>query len=273
MSTLNFKQKKYSLTNSKAIWAGVHEWRRMILFVVLFISMLVTVAMSPQRSAVAASTCQTQHLVQRGETLAKIAQRYNVKWTDIATANNLSNPNRIVAGTYLCIPIKNPPTTPPPATCQTTHIVQRGETLYRIGLRYGVSQTIIAQVNNLTNPNRIYAGQRLCIPSNNQPPPTTPPPAGTVPTIKIVSVVANRTVTISATNFPANRQFDVLMGAYGTKGINGTWVSSINSGSSGTFTASFSIPSTYHNANKIAIRLQSSSGHNSYNWFYNNTTR
>lgn len=234
--------------------------------------MLVLVAL-PTRLAVAATTCQAQYLVQPGDTLAKIGQRYNVSWTAVAQANNLSNPNRIYAGTTLCIPASNPPTTPPPAACQTSHTVQRGESLSAIGLRYNVLWTSIAQANNLSNPNRIYVGQKLCIPSSsNQPPPTTPPPAGTVPTIKIVSVTANQAVTISTANFPPNQKFDVLMGAYGTKGINGTRVTSIDSGAGGTFSATFSIPAAWHGADRIAIRLQSASGYYSFNWFHNNTT-
>ncbi len=46
----------------------------------------------------------------------------------------------------------------------TIHIVQPGETLYRISLRYGVSMDIIAQANNISNRERILVGQRLNIP-------------------------------------------------------------------------------------------------------------
>jgi LysM repeat protein len=44
------------------------------------------------------------------------------------------------------------------------HIVQRGETLSQIARRYGVSTTALAQANGISNPNFIYAGQRLAIP-------------------------------------------------------------------------------------------------------------
>lgn len=245
-----------------------------LFLVILFFGLTAGVMLLPNRAAAAATTCQAQYLVQPGDTLAKVGQRYNIKWSAIAQANSLTNPDRIYAGQTLCIPAANPPTNPPPATCQTNHIVQRGESLSGIGLRYGVSWTSIAQTNSLSNPNRIYVGQKLCIPSgSSQPPPTTPPPASTIPTIKIVSVVSNQSVTITTANFPANRQFDVLMGAYGTKGVNGTWVTSINSGAGGTFSATFSIPAAWHNADRIAIRLQSPSGYYSFNWFHNSTTQ
>lgn len=46
----------------------------------------------------------------------------------------------------------------------TTHTVQRGETLFRIAQRYGVSMDAIIQANGLTNPSRILVGQQLVIP-------------------------------------------------------------------------------------------------------------
>ncbi len=54
---------------------------------------------------------------------------------------------------------------PAAAQEQTTHTIQRGETLYRIALRYGVSMDAIAQANGLTNMSRILAGQQLIIPN------------------------------------------------------------------------------------------------------------
>jgi LysM repeat protein len=45
------------------------------------------------------------------------------------------------------------------------HIVQSGETLYSITRSYGVDMWAIARANGITNPNHIYAGQRLVIPT------------------------------------------------------------------------------------------------------------
>jgi LysM repeat protein len=51
-----------------------------------------------------------------------------------------------------------------PGPVYRAHIVQRGETLSRIALRYAVSWRTIASLNGLSNPNLIYVGQRLLIP-------------------------------------------------------------------------------------------------------------
>lgn len=45
------------------------------------------------------------------------------------------------------------------------HTVRYGETLFSIGRYYGVNPYHIAEVNGLPNPNCIYAGQKLLIPS------------------------------------------------------------------------------------------------------------
>lgn len=53
----------------------------------------------------------------------------------------------------------------PPAYGPAYHRVSRGETLFSIGRRYGVNPYAIARANHLPNPNRIYAGQVLRIPT------------------------------------------------------------------------------------------------------------
>jgi LysM repeat protein len=46
----------------------------------------------------------------------------------------------------------------------TVHVVQAGEKLYRISIRYGVSVASIAAAKNITNTNLIFVGQQLTIP-------------------------------------------------------------------------------------------------------------
>ncbi len=103
--------------------------------------------------------------------------------------------------------------------------------------------------------------------------PITQPGSG-IPTFTIQSVARDDSVTILTRNFPANDTFEVLMGKMGTRGVNGIRVDTINSGSGGSFTATFDIPAELHGLRQIAIRLQSTtgSGYFSFNWFYNNTT-
>jgi lysozyme len=57
-------------------------------------------------------------------------------------------------------------------SCAQYHIVNRGETLASIGRMYGTTWSYLASLNGITNPNRIYAGQYLCV-SYAAPQPTT----------------------------------------------------------------------------------------------------
>jgi LysM repeat protein len=68
----------------------------------------------------------------------------------------------------------------------TTHVVQPGENLFRIALRYGTTWPVLAAYNGIANPNLIFVGQVLKIPAGGttaptpQPQPTAQPqPTGT----------------------------------------------------------------------------------------------
>jgi LysM repeat protein len=100
----------------------------------------------------------TLHVVQPGETLSQIAARYGVSVPDLARANELSNPDRILVGAVLRIPASL-------LVSERVHRVRPGETLTSIAQRYGVSVESIRQANRLPDPDRILVGQMLVIPS------------------------------------------------------------------------------------------------------------
>lgn len=50
------------------------------------------------------------------------------------------------------------------------YTVQRGDTLSQIAVRYGTTVHAIASANNIANPNLIYAGSALWIPTGSVPP-------------------------------------------------------------------------------------------------------
>ena len=91
-----------------------------------------------------------------------------------------------------------------------------------------------------------------------------------IPTISIIAVVKDSTVTIKTNNYPPNQVFTVRMGAFGTKGIGGTIVGTTDSGKGGVFEATYNIPEALKGKLLISIRLDSPAGFFSYNWFWNN---
>ena len=56
----------------------------------------------------------------------------------------------------------------PQTTGYTTHVVQAGESLSRIAARYGVTLQALVTANNIANPNQIFVGQSLRIPTTGQ---------------------------------------------------------------------------------------------------------
>lgn len=108
------------------------------------------------------------YVVQPGDTLSRIATRYNTTVAAIAQLNGIVNPNLIRVGQQLRVPGTGgtiPPVQPTPQQpVPRTYVVQPGDTLFRISLRFGVPLSTLIQVNGIANPNRIYAGQVLTIP-------------------------------------------------------------------------------------------------------------
>lgn len=99
--------------------------------------------------------------VQLGDTLGGVARRFGVSVGALASANGISNPDRVQAGHVLTIPGKGAAASAPAAT--GVHVVRSGETLGAIANRYRTSVSAIARANGISNPNRLRIGQRLRI--------------------------------------------------------------------------------------------------------------
>lgn len=93
------------------------------------------------------------HVVQKGETLWNIARRYGVSVDHLVRLNELSDPNRIVAGQKLVIREGE----------ARVHIVQKGETLTSIAKLYGLSVRDLLALNDIPNPDLLSVGQRIVV--------------------------------------------------------------------------------------------------------------
>jgi LysM repeat protein len=112
-------------------------------------------------NVVAEKTPSGYYTVRAGDTLYSIAERFDTRAEAIAAANNLPANGMIYVGWTLKIPST---TTSAPKPSAQSHIVQPGEYLALIALRYGATAQAIALANNLPNDWLIYPGQRLTIP-------------------------------------------------------------------------------------------------------------
>jgi LysM repeat protein len=109
---------------------------------------------------------ETTYVVQAGDNLFRIAQRFGLRFQDLAAHNNIINPHRITVGQVLRIPGGTAPSPgPQPSQGEILHTVQAGENLYRIALRYNLNYLYLASYNGIANPHHIYVGQVLRIPT------------------------------------------------------------------------------------------------------------
>lgn len=98
------------------------------------------------------------YIVRAGDTLSKIAQKFNTTYQKIAKDNNISNPNLIYPNQKLKIY-----TSVLQETNEIIYIVKSGDTLSAIAQKYNTTYQKIAKDNNISNPNLIYPNQKLVI--------------------------------------------------------------------------------------------------------------
>ena len=123
------------------------------------------------------TTSYLTYTVQAGDTLWKIARKYNcsITWIMVANSDRIKNPNRIHAGWQLKIPQSGAPITggTPDAVLPENkksgiYIVRQGDTLWKIARKYGCSVAEIISLNRelIRNPALIYSGWELKVPQD-----------------------------------------------------------------------------------------------------------
>lgn len=93
------------------------------------------------------------HVVQQNQSLAGIAQAYGTTVNDLVEANEIPNPNNLVVGQALVIPIVG-----------QFYWVQGGDSLYSISRKFGLTYQELAAVNKISVNQPLQIGLRLYIP-------------------------------------------------------------------------------------------------------------
>ena len=129
-----------------------------------------------------------KYIVQENDTLFSISLRFGTSIEEIMVANNIQN-DLLSVGQELIIPVPPPPAEEPAPVLEiaptpaakplvvpepgaapalepgNVYVVQAGDNLFRIALKFDVSMDAIAEANNIVPPwYVIYTGQRLIIP-------------------------------------------------------------------------------------------------------------
>ena len=119
------------------------------------------------------------YIVQRGDSLWSIANRFGITVNQLRDANNLTT-DLLSLGQVLQIPTveEEAPTLPIVPPSDNTYTVQRGDSLWSIANKFGVSVNELKNLNNLTT-DLLSLGQVLLLPASTPPEPTP----GTVYTV------------------------------------------------------------------------------------------
>jgi LysM repeat protein len=144
---------------------------------------LITMLASPNAVYAGSTPCGGSVTVASGDTLQKIANRCSTSVNALKLANNITDINSIKVGQVLLMPgalIKG-------SAGVDIYIVNHRDTLSQIARDFNTTLSNLLKLNPaITNPNLIYAGQRLNVPSLSVSPqptpipsPTTTPPATT----------------------------------------------------------------------------------------------
>lgn len=106
--------------------------------------------------------------VQSGDTLYSIALKYNTTPVAIMRKNNLIN-NLLTVGQTLIIPndIESTGNNQEQTDTENTYIVQKGDSLYSISRKFGITIDALKNNNNIVD-NTLIVGQVLKIPAQNE---------------------------------------------------------------------------------------------------------
>jgi len=105
------------------------------------------------------------YVVNKGDTLAKLALKYNTTIKDLLKINNLKNSDSIKIGQKILIP-KNNLQIAKRKIYKNFYVVEKGDTLSKIAKLTGVNVTRLIKYNNL-GLGKIKVGQKIYLSANN----------------------------------------------------------------------------------------------------------
>ncbi len=98
------------------------------------------------------------YVIESGDTLSKIAQKFNIDMNIIARYNGISNMDNIEAGHILRIPQNYD---------ENVYVIRSGDTLFGIAKRYCTTVEELVRLNDISDPNVITAGESIKLPNSS----------------------------------------------------------------------------------------------------------
>ena len=96
------------------------------------------------------------YVIQPGDTLSEIAQRYGTTVSTLTSLNGISDPNKIYAGNTLKVPESE-------GGSAQYYTIRPGDTLSGIAQKFGTTVNALASLNGIPDPDKIYAGNTIRI--------------------------------------------------------------------------------------------------------------
>jgi len=101
-------------------------------------------------------------------------------------------------------PIK-PPVEPPPmktsVAAENVYVVKSGDSLSKIAVSHGVSSRELSELNQITDPNKIRAGQKLILPDHSKPSTSQPTKKSAAPAVKKASSSPKKAPALSGKTY------------------------------------------------------------------------
>ena len=143
------------VSGNKVLLGGINSW-----FYKKDVQIILTNTQNNQTISNANNSSNTTtYIVQSGDTLSSIANKFGTSYQALANLNGISNPNYIYVGQVLKVKGTTSMTITNSSSRNCT--VQPGDTLSSIANILGVSTSYLAQKNGISNINLIYPGQLL----------------------------------------------------------------------------------------------------------------
>ena len=111
---------------------------------------------TPAKQPTSIPSTSSTYKVKSGDTLSGIAAKFGTTTKALQNLNGITNANKIFAGQVLKVKGTTKAKT-------STYTVKPGDTLSGIASKYGTTTKALQNLNGITNPNLIYAGQKLIV--------------------------------------------------------------------------------------------------------------
>jgi len=189
---------RYGLSTASVLAANGLSWKSLIFpgqVLKLAASTPSSAVPAPSSAAASSAAAAGRYVIQRGDTISKIAAHFGLSTQAVLTANGLSWSSIIYGGQTITIPAGGSaplaiqtvssvtPTAPAAPAASTSYTIRSGDTISSIARSSGVTVAAILSANGLSSSSIIYAGRTLVIPGAASPAAAAPvsaaPAAGT----------------------------------------------------------------------------------------------